>query len=253
MEYFDNSDDDDAPVGRILSRRELLCLVGATGIALTVGSNTAVRAATGEPIDLVALPEVTEGPFFVEEKLNRSVITDMTRPSVAHGIPLTLNLRVFDVRKGKGTPLTGAHVDIWHCDTEGVYSDEENSDESVQSTSGQKWLRGYQTSDSSGKVQFTTIYPGWYSGRITHIHFQVYLHDNLNVTATATSQLAFPQAITQAVYSSSLYSSHGQNSSVTSFTQDNVFSDGTTYQMLTVTGDVTNGYTASLVVGVSGS
>jgi len=139
-------------------------------------------------------------------------------------------------------------VDIWHCDAAGNYSDE-----SANGTAGQKYLRGYQVTDATGKVQFTTIYPGWYSGRITHIHFQVYLHDNLNVTATATSQLAFPQAITQAVYASSLYAGHGQNSSVTSFSQDNVFSDGTTYQMLTVTGDVNNGYTASIVVGVSGS
>jgi hypothetical protein len=81
----------------------------------------------------------------------------------------------------------------------------------------------------------------------------IHLNDNLNVTATATSQLAFPQAITQAVYASSLYAARGQNTSVTSFSQDNVFSDGTTYQMATVTGDVNSGYVASLVVGIAAS
>jgi protocatechuate 3,4-dioxygenase beta subunit len=106
--------------------------------------------------------------------------------------------------------------------------------------------------DSNGEVTFTTIYPGWYSGRITHIHFQVYLNDNLNVTATATSQLAFPQAITQAVYNSTLYAARGQNTSVTNFSSDNVFSDGVTYQLATVTGSVASGYVATLTVGING-
>ncbi|HJY39091.1 MAG TPA: hypothetical protein VJ299_16545 [Steroidobacteraceae bacterium] len=66
-----------------------------------------------------------------------------------------------------------------------------------------------------------TFVPGWYSGRITHVHFRSYLGTSLQ----ATSQLAFPQDITNAVYASSLYAARGQNTSVTSFSADNVFSD----------------------------
>jgi protocatechuate 3,4-dioxygenase beta subunit len=105
--------------------------------------------------------------------------------------------------------------------------------------------------DADGTVTFTTLYPGWYSGRITHIHVQAYLNDNLAVTATLTTQLAFPQAITEAVYDSTLYAARGQNTSVTSFAQDGVFSDGTSLQMVTITGDVDSGYAASIVMGIA--
>jgi hypothetical protein len=83
------------------------------------------------------------------------------------------------------------------------------------------------------------------------VHFQAYLADNLTVAATATSQIAFPQDVTTTVYASSLYAARGQNTSVTSFSADNVFADGTTYQMATVTGDVASGYTATLIVGIA--
>jgi protocatechuate 3,4-dioxygenase beta subunit len=99
-------------------------------------------------------------------------------------------------------------------------------------------------------VTFQTIYPGWYAGRITHIHFQVYL-TTLSGTASATSQLAFPPDITTAVYASSLYAARGQNTSVTSFAADNVFSDGTQYQLATVTGTIAGGLGAALTVGVA--
>jgi len=104
-----------------------------------------------------------------------------------------------------------------------------------------------QSTDCDGVVTFQTVYPGWYIGRITHIHFQIYLEDG---SLTATSQLAFPQDITQTVYASSLYT-HGQNTSVTSFAQDNVFSDGTSQQLLTLTGSTAAGYVATISVGVS--
>ena len=115
----------------------------------------------------------------------------------------------------------------------------------------QTFCRGIQVTDRSGQVAFTTIYPGWYAGRITHVHFQAYLADNLAVAATTTSQIAFPQEITTAVYNSTLYAARGQNTSVTSFSADNVFNDGTTYRMATLTGDVASGYTATLTVGIA--
>jgi hypothetical protein len=83
------------------------------------------------------------------------------------------------------------------------------------------------------------------------VHFQIYVNNNKNVAATATSQMAFPQAVTQAVYASSLYAARGQNTSVSSFAQDNVFSDGTEFQLASVTGDVNNGYVATLTISVA--
>jgi protocatechuate 3,4-dioxygenase beta subunit len=105
-----------------------------------------------------------------------------------------------------------------------------------------------QMTDSIGLTRFTTLYPGWYSGRITHVHFRVYLGNSLE----ATSQLAFPQEITRAVYGSSLYAARGQNTSVSSFSADNVFSDREQYQLCTLSeNSATGGYDAALTVGIA--
>ena len=117
-------------------------------------------------------------------------------------------------------------------------------------TVGQTFMRGIQLTDASGRVSFTTVYPGWYSGRITHVHFQVFLNNNRGGTATATSQLAFPAATTTAVYNSSLYSGDGQNNSVASNSADMVFSDGLQYQLANLSGDVASSFTSNLRIGV---
>ena len=106
--------------------------------------------------------------------------------------------------------------------------------------------------DGNGEVIFTTVYAGWYAGRITHVHFQIYLQNySSDGVATATSKLAFPSDVTQQVYASSLYSARGQNTSVTSFASDNVFSDGVDYQLAMVTGNVCDGYLAELTISVA--
>ena len=79
---------------------------------------------------------------------------------------------------------------------------------------------------------------------------QVYLNDNLAVTATATTQLAFPQAVTTAVYGTALYT-RGQNTSVADFAGDPVFSDGTATEMVAISGDVVDGYAATLTVVIA--
>jgi protocatechuate 3,4-dioxygenase beta subunit len=159
------------------------------------------------------------------------------------GVPLTLTLTILNTNQGCA-PITNARVDVWHCDKDGVYS---GFRQPGANSVGDTFCRGIQLTDRDGKVTFTTIYPGWYRGRITHIHFQVYLNNGL----VATSQLAFPQEITTAVYDSTLYKAHGQNTAVRSFAQDNVFSDGTTGEMLALTGDPSSGYTATLTAGVA--
>jgi protocatechuate 3,4-dioxygenase beta subunit len=251
----------------LLSRKKVLTLFGGAGLATVAtltgcgggsgsGGTETVSSATPTPTPTptpsstgtcVLIPQETQGPYpllsiLTNSAMNRSSITEGKT-----GVPLTLTLNLQKVGAGCG-PVTNAAVYIWHCDKDGAYS---GYNQQGNNTVGQTFLRGIQISDSNGQVTFTTIFPGWYAGRITHIHFQVYLNDNLNVTATATSQLGFPQAITQTVYNSSLYSARGQNSSVTSFSQDNVFHDGTAYQIATITGSVSSGYAATLNVGIA--
>lgn len=188
------------------------------------------------------IPTETEGPYPLKSILSTSTVQRTHIIEDRTGVPLEVVLKLVNVNNNCQA-LTNASVYIWHCDKDGVYS-------GYGTGVGKTFLRGFWPIDSSGSVTFQTIYPGWYAGRITHIHFQIYLTGN-TTTATATSQIAFPQEITTLVYNSDLYRAHGQNTSVTSFAQDNVFSDGTTYQMATITGDAVNGYTATLTVGVS--
>src|SRR5688572_19954711 len=146
-------DNDDLIIGRILSRREALALAGAAGFSLLSrgGGGTEGLAVSSRAIDLVATPQVTEGPFFVDEKLNRSnLLEGTTRPSVVNGLPLKLRLAIYELNVPKGIPLSGAHVDIWHTDAIGVYSDEASGSIQNENTKGQTWLRGYQVSDANG-------------------------------------------------------------------------------------------------------
>lgn len=105
-------------------------------------------------------------------------------------MPTTLTVSLVDVDAGCA-PISGARVDVWHCDADGAYS-------GFQQAQGETFCRGIQLTDDNGQVTFQTIYPGWYPGRITHIHFQVFFGDG----QAATSQIAFPEDVTEAVYAS---------------------------------------------------
>ncbi len=151
----------------------------------------------------VARPALTEGPYFVDEKLNRSDIrSDPSDGSVRQGALLALTFRVSQLTNACA-PLGGASVDVWHCDAAGVYSDV--SDPGF-STVGKKFLRGYQVTDSSGVAKFTTIYPGWYQGRAVHIHFKIRSHTGSGSAYEFTSQLFFDDNITDQVYTQAPYS-----------------------------------------------
>ena len=193
------------------------------------------------------IPSETDGPYPLYSVLSNSAMVRSAINESKTGVPLTIELMLVKVNGSCGA-ISGAYIYVWHCDKDGTYSGYSSTQNG--SHLGETYCRGIQQTDSSGKVTFQTIYPGWYAGRITHVHFQVYL-TSLSGTVTATSQLAFPQAITQAVYASTLYAAKGQNTSVTSFSADNIFSDGTTYQMSSVTGSVSAGYTAKLTIGVN--
>ena len=236
----------------LLTRRSALALAGGAmvyAVAAACSTDTGTSAGSPSPASasssptpgsLVLIPQETAGPYPLDlhstPSFFRSDITE-GRP----GVPLTLTLTIL---QPSGAPLASARVDIWHCDKDGVYS---GYRQPAADTTGQTFMRGIQVTDASGKVTFKTVYPGWYSGRITHIHFQVYLNNGL----VATSQLAFPDDVTKAVYSSAQYASRGQNSSIQSVAQDNVFAYGTAREMLAITGSVDSGYTATLTAVVA--
>ena len=211
--------DDDRPVGRRLSRRELVGLFGASVAAVAATSrarDTGGAAIAGAALpqgaslaaqDCIALPQQTEGPYFVEERLERSDIrVDPSTGVASRGIPLDLRLVISSVTgAGACQALASAQVELWHCDAAGVYSDvrDRNLD-----TSGQKFLRGYQTTDAAGLARFTTIYPGWYGGRAVHIHFKVRTPGAGGRTDEFTSQFYFDDALTDRVHGLAPYAEH---------------------------------------------
>ena len=149
----------------------------------------------------------TEGPYFIDRMPNRSDIrSDPSDGSVQQGIPLHLLIHVYTVSSSNGlcTPLKGARVDIWHANSQGIYSAVAD-----QGTTGKKFLRGYQVADNSGTVVFTTIYPGWYQGRAIHIHDKVRMFNGSEKTLEWTSQLYFNNSNNELVHKQPPYSKHG--------------------------------------------
>lgn len=230
---------DDAQVGRLLTRREALSLLGLSGAGLLLGCRTSrtVPAPAGTVPNCVVRPEQTEGPYFVEERLNRTDIrSDPTTGEVRPGAPLALAIQVSRLGVGRCEPLPGALVDVWHCDALGIYSDVHDPG---FDTKGQKFLRGYQVTDEEGIARFTTIYPGWYPGRTVHIHFKVRTDAAAARGREFTSQLYFDDALTDRVHARPPYSAKGERSLRNA--RDGIFSDGGDQLMLAVT-ETRSGY-----------
>jgi protocatechuate 3,4-dioxygenase beta subunit len=230
-------DDDDKPVGRVLSRREVLELIGLGSVAVVAAAcapgataspggtsasasasspaaasapATAAASASGGAVvpSCVVRPELTEGPYFVDEKLERSDIRiEPSDGSTVAGTQLDLAFLVSRVADGTCEALEGALVDVWHCDAAGVYSDV--SDPGFD-TSGKKFLRGYQVTDATGRAAFTTIYPGWYQGRTVHIHFKIRTDATADQGLEFTSQLFFDDALTDQVFAAEPYAAKGE-------------------------------------------
>lgn len=183
--------EDDSPASR--SRRTMLGGGLVAGATLLVGctpkeSIAAAQAATANA-EVVLTPQTTEGPYYFDAKQLRADITEGLP-----GIPLDVEFHVVDQA---GAPLAQARVDIWHCNAAGVYSGYAGQGDDRQvSTKGQTFLRGTQATDDAGRVTFHSIYPGWYRGRTTHIHFKVILGE----THVLTSQFTLPDALNEFLY-----------------------------------------------------
>lgn len=172
------------------TRRGFLGFVSASAAGLLPGrADAAPAVADGEPACILT-PQAEEGPFYSDPKLVRSEIGE-GRP----GVPLTLRLRVIEA--GPCTAIKGARVDIWHCDAKGLYSAfPGQSDAHNVDATGKTFLRGTQMTDEAGWVMFDTIYPGWYDGRTTHIHFKVFLDER----TVLTGQTFLPDALNEFIY-----------------------------------------------------
>ncbi|MFQ4141936.1 intradiol ring-cleavage dioxygenase [Chlorogloeopsis sp. ULAP02] len=232
----------------------MLALFRAAGTAIFVVGcipRKPTTAQTSSPVNpaklpaCVVIPEQTEGPYFVDDKLKRSDIrSDSSDGSVKEGVPLQLRLRVSAIANTSCKPLVGAIVDIWHCDALGVYSDV--NDPSFN-TVGKKFLRGYQVTDGNGTVEFTTIYPGWYQGRTVHIHLKVRTDGTSRQGYEFTSQLYFDDSITDRVHTQAPYASKGQRTLKNA--QDGIFQSGGDKLLLALT-KTSQGYAATFDIGL---
>ncbi|MGQ0735512.1 MAG: intradiol ring-cleavage dioxygenase [Acidobacteriota bacterium] len=232
------------PEKRTLTRRETLGLIGAAGAVWSVGCGTQPTTPSGitsgaapappppgTGAACLVTPTETAGPFPNLGDFARSDIRE-GRP----GLPLTLTITVVNVNRACAA-LVGAFVEVWQCDAAGQYSQ-------YGTEQSQTYLRGVQITDAAGRVTFTTIYPGWYQGRATHIHAEI----KIGGRSIKVTQIAFPEAVSAAVYGTTAYAAKGQNP--TSNSGDSVFRDGVASQLATLVGDATRGYTASSEIGV---
>lgn len=267
-----------AVMDRRAALRGMLGVAGVGAVGLTVGcspdpaagSGSAAGASTataaGSPTSapaadcVVAAPGETAGPYpgdgsngpnvLIESGVHRSDITSsfggMT--GTAEGVAMHLTMTLQDLTNNCAAG-SGMAVYVWHCDREGLYSLYSDG------VTEQNYLRGVQTADESGRVEFTSIFPACYSGRWPHIHFEVY--DTLAAAvagknARLTSQIALPAEASDAVYAHDPgYSASIPNLSRVSLESDNVFSDGWDAQLPVVTGSPETGYEVEITIGVA--
>ncbi|MDW8852353.1 intradiol ring-cleavage dioxygenase [Flavobacterium sp. MMLR14_040] len=186
-------------------------------------------------------PSETKGPFPIKTP-SQLVLENIKSDRI--GVALLINLTIENQSKDCA-PLEGVLVDVWHCDKDGNYS--EYGGTSMQQTdyTSVHFLRGRQTSDANGEVSFISIFPGWYQGRAPHIHVEVLSASGSSLLVT---QIAFPENVTNEVYSSTNYASHGQAD--TSNTSDNIFADSLSDELASLTGNLADGYTLSKTITV---
>jgi protocatechuate 3,4-dioxygenase beta subunit len=217
---------------------------GSTTYATSTSAAVSVTVTGATTATCSATLEGEEGPYFVDDSatgyLRSNILSNLDGSSTQTGVPLTLTVYVYD-SENSCAAIQNVQVDIWHCNALGIYSAE-----SSESTCSQSWLRGYQLTDANGMVSFTTILPGWYSGRTTHIHLRLRsTYDSTDTSGSNTMRVFFDQTLINTLDTTvAPYSSEGTNP--TTNASDRVYSqqeDGTT--LLTMTGSTSAGYAAT--------
>jgi protocatechuate 3,4-dioxygenase beta subunit len=224
----------------LISRRDAFAIFGSFGAAILVTLVARRNVYANEaPYECVMTPQLTEGPFFIDERLNRSNVVD-GQP----GLPLNLNITVYNANSSC-SPLPGVQIDIWHANASGLYSDIAGL-----GSSGQTFLRGYQITDKNGKVSFATIYPGWYPGRTPHIHLKArMLNAAGNKNLESTTQLFFDDALSDSVYAGNApYNTRGSRHTRNS--EDGIYG-GRTSLLAALKGSASSGYTATFGIGIA--
>lgn len=226
-----------------VSRRQAILTIGGAGAALGFGcggasptspettTSSTTTPTTGSSVCAVT-PSETVGPF--------PSLTDLIRSDIREGKSgATLTLAITVVNSNNNcSPVANANVEIWQCDAAGNYSQ-------YGTQTAQTYLRGIQTTNGDGQVTFTTVYPGWYQGRATHIHVEVVR----NGVSSKVTQIAFPESVNAAVYATGVYASRGSNP--TANARDGIFADSLDSEMASVSGDATNGFAATFRVGIA--
>lgn len=234
----------------------------ATGTT-TTGTTTTGSGSTTTSGSCTVIPEETGGPYpadgtnsngsgVVNVLAQSGVVRSDIRASfggmsgTAAGVLLTIKLHIVNANNSCAA-ADGFAVYLWHCDRDGNYSLYSSG------VTNQNYLRGVQEADANGDITFTTIFPGCYAGRMPHVHFEVYpalARASSASNRIKTSQFAFPTDICNQVYATAGYSASVRNLAQISFATDNIFSDGYTLQLATMTGNATDGYVATLTVAV---
>ena len=237
-----NERDTDA---RPMTRRTALGAIGAAaGATLAFGcggetptspSTTTSGTTTTTPTTNAACA-VTPTETSARTRLAR-ISSAATSAKARRGTVLTLTIKVVNVNSACAA-VPNADVEIWHVDAAGDYSQ-------YGSQTAATFLRGIQTTNASGEVTFTTIYPGWYQGRATHIHAEV----TVNGRSIKVTQIAFPETVNNAVHTSGVYASRGTNPM--SNMADGIFADSLSSELVTPAGSPSSGYAATFQIGVS--
>ena len=241
----------------LFSRRSVLGVVGA-GIGTVALAACGMNSASGSDSSVTEIPDETAGPYpadgsngpdILEQSgiVRSDIRSNIDGSETVEGVALTFTLKVTDMANDNKA-FEGVAVYAWHCDAQGRYS---MYSEGVEDAT---WLRGVQVADEKGEVTFTSVFPACYTGRWTHIHFEIY-PDVDSITdadnAIATSQMALPEDACNAVFELSVYDGSAENLSNVSLDDDNVFGDDEgEHQMATISGDTDKGYVASLDVPV---
>lgn len=259
---------------RVLAGASLIPIIGCSGSSSTDGAKGAAGSGTGgsagsgsggfaggsagsAPTTCEEIPAETGGPYpgdgtngvnaLTESGIVRSDITSSfgSLSGTAAGVALDIELTLVNVN-ASCAPLAGYAIYVWHCDPDGEYS--------LYTAADQNYLRGVQETDANGKVTFQSIFPGAYLGRWPHIHFEMFSSLAGATSASgkvATSQLALPEEACNLAYAVAGYEQSVANMPQTTLSSDNVFSDGVSPQMATVTGSAEAGFVAKLSIGIA--
>ncbi|SIT28041.1 intradiol ring-cleavage dioxygenase [Chryseobacterium gambrini] len=211
----------------------------------TTGSSSSSSSSSGSSSSACSVTNSeTEGPFPTKSPstlVQTNIVGDRT------GVPFTIAITVQNINASCAN-LQGAIVDIWHCDKDGNYSEYGGTTMQTADYTSYHFLRGRQTTDANGKVSFTSIFPGWYQSRATHIHVHIYNSAGQSLLVT---QIAFPEGSDSAVVQVASSTGYKGMSGYTYNASDNVFSDGTSNEMSTITGSVSAGYALTHTIKVS--